>query len=88
MLYVHWASVALPNFVDEENKTFNHEKLIEVMEVLVNNLNRVIDVNYYPVPETRISNEKHRPIGIGVQGLIDVYYKMGFPFDSEQDKTN
>ena len=80
------ASVALPNFVDEENKTFNHEKLIEVMEVLVNNLNRVIDVNYYPVPETRISNEKHRPIGIGVQGLIDVYYKMGFPFDSEQAK--
>jgi len=79
------ASVALPNFVNEL-KEFNHNKLIEVMEILVNNLNKVIDVNYYPVPETRRSNERHRPIGIGVQGLIDVYYKMGFPFDSDEAK--
>ena len=80
------ASVSLSNFVNIDNKTFNHNKLIEVMEVLVNNLNKVIDVNYYPVPETKISNEKHRPIGIGVQGLIDVYYKMGYPFDSDEAK--
>ena len=56
------------------------------MDILVNNLNRVIDINHYPVPETRLSNEKHRPIGIGVQGLIDVYYKLGYPFDSEEAK--
>ena len=80
------ASVALPTFVDQKTKTFNHEKLIEVMEILVNNLNRVIDINYYPVPETKLSNEKHRPIGIGVQGLIDVYYKLGYSFDSEEAK--
>ena len=57
------------------------------MEVLVNNLNKVIDVNYYPVPETKLSNERHRPIGIGVQGLIDVYYKMKMPFDSDEAKN-
>ena len=57
------------------------------MGVLVNNLNKVIDVNYYPVPETKLSNDKHRPIGIGVQGLIDVYYKMKMPFDSDEAKN-
>jgi len=80
------ASVSLPNFVDEENKTFDFDKLIDIMDILVNNLNKVIDVNYYPVEETRISNEKHRPIGIGVQGLIDVYYKMGYSFESVEAK--
>ena len=79
------ASVSLPNFI-EKNNTFNHEKLIEIMEVLVNNLNKVIDNNYYPIPETRLSNEKHRPIGIGVQGLIDVFYKLKMPFDSDEAK--
>ena len=79
------ASVSLPNFV-KEDMTFDHDKLIEIVEVLVNNLNKVIDINYYPVPETRLSNERHRPIGIGVQGLIDVYYKMKIAFDSEEAK--
>jgi ribonucleoside-diphosphate reductase alpha chain len=79
------ASVSLPNFV-KEDLTFDHDKLIEIVEVLVNNLNKVIDINYYPVPETRLSNERHRPIGIGVQGLIDVYYKMKIVFDSEEAK--
>ena len=79
------ASVALPNFV-REDLTFDHEKLIEVMEILVNNLNKVIEVNYYPVPETKLSNDNHRPIGIGVQGLIDVYYKMKLAFDSDDAK--
>ena len=80
------ASVSLPNFV-KDDLTFDHEKLVEIMGVLVNNLNKVIDVNYYPVPETKLSNDKHRPIGIGVQGLIDVYYKMKMPFDSDEAKN-
>ena len=77
------ASISLPNFV-EDNKTFNYDKLIEVVGVLVNNLNKVIDVNYYPVPETKLSNNRHRPIGIGVQGLADVYFKLGLPFESSE----
>ena len=69
--------------------TFNFEKLIEVMEVVVRNLNKVIDVNYYPVKETEISNKRHRPMGIGVQGLADVFAKMRIPFDSpEGSKLN
>ena len=79
------ASVSLPNFVNDD-LTFNHEKLIEIMEVLVNNLNKVIEVNYYPVPETKLSNDRHRPIGIGVQGLT-MYYKMKMPFDSDEAKN-
>ncbi len=77
------ASISLPNFVNDK-KEFNFDKLVEVVDVLVNNLNKVIDVNYYPVPETKLSNKRHRPIGIGVQGLADVYFKMGYPFDSEE----
>ena len=77
------ASISLPNFINDQ-KEFDFEKLIEIVEVLVNNLNKVIDVNYYPVPETKVSNKKHRPIGIGVQGLADVYFKMGYAFDSEE----
>ncbi len=80
------ASVSLPNFI-KDDLTFDHEKLVEIMDVLVNNLNKVIDINYYPVPETKLSNDKHRPIGIGVQGLIDVYYKMKMPFDSDEAKN-
>jgi ribonucleotide reductase alpha subunit len=75
------ASLSLPNFVTDE-KEFNFDKLIEVTEVVIRNLNKIIDVTYYPVPETEISNKKHRPLGLGVQGLADVYAKMGFPFDS------
>jgi len=77
------ASVALPSYVTADRQ-FNHERLVQVMRVIVRNLNRVIDINYYPVPETARSNLRHRPIGIGVQGLADVYAMMGVPFDSAE----
>jgi len=77
------ASLSLPNFVSDE-KVFNFEKLIEVTDVVIRNLNKIIDVTYYPVPETEISNKKSRPLGLGVQGLNDTYAKMGFAFDSSE----
>ena len=76
------ASVGLPKFV--EDGKFNYEKLISVMEVIVRNLDKVIDINFYPVEQTRVSNERHRPMGIGVQGLADVFALMKVPFDSAQ----
>jgi ribonucleotide reductase alpha subunit len=80
------ASLSLPNFVSDDCKTFDFEKLIEVTEVVIKNLNKIIDVNYYPVQETEISNKKHRPLGLGVQGLSDVYAKLQYPFDSNEAK--
>ena len=65
---------------------FNFEKLYNSVRTLTYNLNKIIDINYYPVPETRYSNKLHRPIGIGVQGLADVYFKLRIPFDSEEAK--
>ena len=79
------ASLGLAMFV-KEDKTFDYDKLYEVTQVVTNNLNNVIDINYYPTPKTRKSNFKHRPIGIGVQGLADVFFKMDLPFISEQAK--
>jgi len=70
----------------KEDKTFNYEKLYEVTQVVTNNLNNVIDINYYPTPKTKRSNFKHRPIGIGVQGLADVFFKMDLPFISDEAK--
>ena len=78
------ASLALPKFVI--NGEFNHAKLYEVTKVATRNLNKVIDINYYPVEEARRSNLRHRPIGLGVQGLADVYIKLRLPFDSEPAK--
>ncbi len=78
------ASIALPKFVDEKNKIFDFNKLYEVTKVVTRNLNKIIDLNYYPVPEARKSNLRHRPIGIGVQGLADAFILMGYPFDSEE----
>lgn len=75
------ASLSLPAFV--EGKTFNFEKLKEVTKVVTRNLNRVIDRNHYPVEEAKTSNFRHRPIGIGVQGLADVFFKFKYPFESE-----
>lgn len=75
------ASISLPNFVTE-NKTFDHDKLHKVVKIITKNLNKIIDVNFYPVDKARVSNMRHRPIGIGVQGLADVYMKMRLPFDS------
>ena len=80
------ASVSLPNFVNVNGSYFDFDKLIEVMAIMVNNLNKIIDVNYYPVPETELSNKRHRPMGIGMQGLADVFAKMKMPFDSPRAK--
>ena len=78
------ASIALPRFITEGK--FDHEKLFEVTKVVTRNLNKIIDVNYYPVEEARKSNFRHRPIGIGVQGLADTFILLKMPFDSEEAK--
>jgi ribonucleoside-diphosphate reductase alpha subunit len=80
------ASIALPAFVNESTKTFNYEKLHEVTKVVTNNLNKVIDINFYPTEKTKRSNFKHRPIGIGIQGLADTFILLDIPFHSEQAK--
>lgn len=76
------ASIALPKFI--VNGKFDHNKLVEVTRQVTRNLNRIIDINYYPVPEAERSNLRHRPIGIGVQGLADTFIKLRMPFDSEE----
>ena len=76
------ASINLSKFV--EDKKFDFAKLREITHVVTKNLNKIIDINYYPVKEARVSNMRHRPIGIGVQGLADAFILMGHPFDSEQ----
>ena len=78
------ASIALNKFVDTAARTFNFEHLHEVSKTVTFNLNRIIDINYYPVPEARKSNMRHRPIGIGVQGLADAFILMRLPFDSPE----
>jgi ribonucleoside-diphosphate reductase alpha subunit len=77
------ASIALPKFVTEQG-TFDHNKLYEITKVATRNLNKVIDINYYPVEEARKSNMRHRPIGLGVQGLADAFIMLRMPFDSEE----
>jgi ribonucleoside-diphosphate reductase alpha subunit len=76
------ASIALPKFV--ENGVYNFQKLFDITRVATRNLNKVIDINYYPIPEARNSNFRHRPIGLGVQGLADTFILMRFPFDSAE----
>ncbi len=76
------ASIALPKFIVDGK--FDHQKLYEITKVATRNLNKVIDVNYYPVAEARNSNMKHRPIGIGVQGLADAFILLRMPFDSDE----
>ncbi len=77
------SSICLPQFVEGKTRlTFNHKKLHEIVKTAVVNLNRVIDVNFYPLPETERSNLRHRPIGVGVQGLADVFIKMNASWDS------
>lgn len=82
------ASIALPSYLDHsrEPPTFDYEKLHEVTKVVTENLNRIIDVNYYPTEKTRKSNMRHRPIGIGIQGLADVFIMMNMAFTSEEAK--
>lgn len=79
-------SIGLPTFVNEVTKQFDYEKLHEVVKVLTNNLNSVIDVNFYPTEKTKRSNMRHRPIGIGVQGLADTFVLMDLPFHSDAAK--
>jgi ribonucleotide reductase alpha subunit len=81
------ASIALPAFVDIKNKSFDYDKLHDITKVITNNLNRVIDINFYPTDKTRISNLRHRPIGIGIQGLADVFIMMDLAFHSDEAKT-
>ena len=80
------ASIALPMFIDEEKNTFDHEKLYNITKAITRNLNKVIDRNYYPVAEAKNSNMRHRPIGLGVQGLADTFIKLRLPFDSPEAK--
>ena len=80
------ASIALPTFVNPTTKTFDYDKLHQVTKVVTNNLNKVIDINYYPTEKTRNSNLKHRPIGIGVQGLADTFILMDMAFHSDEAK--
>ena len=79
------ASIALNKFV-KDDLTYDHQKLYEITKVITKNLNKVIDVNYYPVEEARNSNLRHRPIGIGVQGMADTFILMRHAFDSPKAK--
>jgi ribonucleoside-diphosphate reductase alpha chain len=79
------ASLALPKYVNDGG--FDHEKLFQVTYQVTKNLNRIIDRNYYPIPEARNSNMRHRPIGLGVQGLADVFILMRHPFDSDDARA-
>ena len=78
------ASISIPRFAT--GKTFDFQKLFEITKVITKNLNKIIDGNYYPLIETRNSNLRHRPIGIGVQGLADVFCILRLPFESEEAK--
>lgn len=80
------ASIALPAFVNKETKEFNYEELIAVTKTVADNLNKIIDVNYYPTEQTKTSNMRHRPVGIGVQGLADTFILMDIPFHSDAAK--
>jgi ribonucleoside-diphosphate reductase subunit M1 len=78
--------LALPTYVDAQRGEFDFQKLHDVTKVFVRNLNKIIDVNYYPVPEAKNSNMRHRPIGVGVQGLADAFMALRMPFDSPEAK--
>ena len=78
------ASLALPSYVDAKKRMFDFDKLREVVKVTIRNLNRVIDINFYPTVETHTSNMRHRPVGLGVQGLADVFAMLRMPWESEK----
>jgi ribonucleotide reductase alpha subunit len=83
------ASIALPAFIETNEDgvvVFNHEKLHNIVRVVTYNLNKIIDINFYPIEKTKTSNMRHRPIGIGVQGLADVFMMMNLPFTSDTSK--
>ena len=70
--------------LDAHLRVFDHKKLASVVHAVTRNLNKIIDVNFYPVETARTSNMRHRPIGLGVQGMADVYILLGLPFDSPE----
>ena len=81
------ASIALPKFIEKGEDgfmRFNHQKLYDITKVVTRNLNRIIDLNYYPVPEAEKSNKRHRPIGLGIQGLADAFILLRMPFESDE----
>lgn len=80
------ASIAVNMFADQATKKYDFERLKQVTKVVTRNLNKIIDVNHYPIEEARTSNMRHRPIGIGVQGLADAFIIMRYPFESEEAK--
>lgn len=79
------ASIALPRFI--KDGAFDHQKLFEITYQVTKNLNKIIDRNYYPIPEAKRSNLRHRPIGLGIQGLADAFILLRMPFDSEEAAT-
>jgi ribonucleoside-diphosphate reductase alpha subunit len=78
------ASIALPSFVNPQTKAYNFKLLHKVTKRVAYNMNKIIDVNFYPVPEAARSNLRHRPIGMGVQGLADTFFKLRYPFESAE----
>lgn len=83
------ASIALIKFVDKDEEGrpyYNFKRLYEITRIVTRNLNKIIDINYYPIPEAKNSNLRHRPVGIGVQGLADALIQMRYPFDSPEAK--
>jgi len=80
------ASISLSSFVDVKTKTFDYDNLLNVTKIVTENLNKIIDINFYPTEKTKVSNDKHRPIGLGVQGLADTFFKMDVIFGSVEAK--
>ena len=80
------ASISLSTFVNEETGIFDYDKLLEVTKIVTENLDKIIDINFYPTVKTRCSNFRHRPIGIGVQGLADAFFKMNICFGTKESK--
>jgi len=80
------ASIGLPRFVDKETKTFHFDRLQKIVKIITRNLNKIIDINFYPTEKTKRSNMLHRPIGIGVQGLADTFLLLDYAFDSKEAK--
>ena len=83
------ASIALPKFINKKIKQYDYKKLYETAKLAIKNLDQVIDINFYPTDKTDISNNFHRPVGLGIQGLSDVFFKLSIPHDSvEAAKIN
>ena len=82
------ASINLSKFVNAQSKSFDFDKLVEITKIVTRNLNKVIDRNYFPIPEAKNSNFRHRPIGIGVQGLADTFQLLHLPFIGDEARGN